>query len=439
MTILARWHACLKTSADWIREFSADYWKFFAAAFFMDLGFGLFFFLFPLYLTDLHFDERFIGHAIACLTLGNVAGTIPAMFIARRIGLRPLLVITFAAVPALCVLRVLIVWPPAQLVLAFCTGVALCGWPICFSPTIAALTDAGNRARGFSIAFATGIGLGTVSGIAGGYVPEILNRGTMHLPIIDGIRVVLLLACAITALGLLPLQTLPLRQLRTSNDRRIPLFHPFLKRFLPGFLLWNIVTSSFPVFGAVFLQKSLGIPLGNLGSIFSASQLTQFTAVALSPLVFKKLGMAKGIAAAQMGTAMMLVFMSRTQLLPLVVCFYLLYFGTQFMCGPGIYTLLMERIPEEERSSASAIQNLTGALCQAGTAALTGVGIVNLGYHKILVANAGVALLAAGHFFLLGRKMNVPAVQTVDGGSATASAGHAREVFSEPYARRVIE
>jgi hypothetical protein len=109
------------------------------------------------------------------------------------------------------------------------------------------------------------------------------------------------------------------------------------------------------------------------------------------------------------------------------------------MCGPGIYTLLMERIPEEERSSASAIQNLSGALCQAGTAALTGVGIVNLGYNKILVANSAIALLAAVHFFLLGRKMNFPAAQTVHDGGTVASAGHALEVCSEPYARRAIE
>src|ERR1700729_3467374 len=74
-------------------RFTRGYWTFYFVAFCMDLGFGLFIFLFNLYLTDLHFDERVIGRILACFTLGNVAGTIPAMILVRRIGLRPLLII----------------------------------------------------------------------------------------------------------------------------------------------------------------------------------------------------------------------------------------------------------------------------------------------------------------------------------------------------------
>jgi MFS family permease len=413
-----------------VKGFNADYWRFFTAALCMDLGFGLFFFLFNLYLTDLHFNERAIGQIIACLTLGNVAGTFPATFVARRFGLRPLLMMTFATVPVFCVLRVLILWPTAQLALAFATGVALCGWPICFSPTIAALTNEKNRASGFSIAFAAGIGLGIVAGIAGGNIPALLNHRPLQLPLIDGIRVALLLSCGIAVLGTLPLRTLSLRHTRTPSNRRIRLFHPFLLRFLPGFVLWNVVTSSFPTFGAVFLQKSFGMPLTNLGSVFSASQLAQFTAVVISPSLFKRLGIAKGISAAQIGTALLLVLMVGTQSATLVIFFYLLYFATQFMCGPGIYTLLMNRIPEEERSSASAVQNLSGALCQAATAALTGIGIVSFGYHKVLIANAGVALMAALLFFLLGRKIDAPETQTCDS---------SLELCNEPYARQVAK
>ena len=98
----------------------------------MDFGFGLFFFLFNIYLTDLHFDERFLGRVMACFTVGNMAGTFPGMMIARRFGLKPLLITTFLLAPILCALRVLIIWPQAQIPLAFAAGMALSGWPICF-------------------------------------------------------------------------------------------------------------------------------------------------------------------------------------------------------------------------------------------------------------------------------------------------------------------
>lgn len=383
-------------------RFSADFRAFFFAAFCMDLGFGLFVFLFNLYLTDLHFDERVIGHVLACFTLGNVAGTIPAMVAARRYGLRPLLLIAFGLVPGLASLRLFFLWEPAQMVLAFLTGAALCGWPICFSPVIAQLTDEDNRAAGFSIAFATGIGLGTVAGIAGGYLPQLLHASPLHIGITSGIRVVLLMSCVIVALGLYPMSGLSLEQSVPSPGVRPRIFHPYLYRFLPAFLLWSVVTGSFPLFGAVYLQKVLGLPLGRLGSVFAASQLMQFVAVLAAPLLFRRTGTGVGISLAQLATAALLVALAGTRFMPAAICIYVLYFAAQFLCGPGIYQLLMEQIPEAERTSASAMQNLSGALCQAGTAAITGTSIVVYGYRTLLIGNAALAVVASLLFAWLG-------------------------------------
>ncbi len=386
-------------------RFSRSYWTFFCAAFCMDLGFSLFIFLFNLYLTDLHFDERMIGRIMACFTLGNVAGTIPGMLAARRFGLRPLLLFTFCLAPILSVLRIFFLDQHAQLTLAFLTGTTLCGWPICFSPVIAQVTREDNRASGFSLAFAAGIGLGSLSGIAGGYIPELLHLSALHLSLIHGIRLVLLAACVTVAVGIAPLLRLSLDHHAASRNKRTRIVHPFLLRFLPAFVLWNVVTGSFPMFGAIYLQKSLGIPLGRIGAVFAGSQLAQFTAVLCAPLLLKRVGAANGIAMAQLGTGVFLVLIAATRFVPAAVCFYLLYFAAQFMCGPGIYQMLMERVPEEERSTASALQNLSGALCQAGTAAITGACIVAYSYRSVLIGDACVAALAALLFVLLGVRM----------------------------------
>jgi hypothetical protein len=61
----------------------------------------------------------------------------------------------------------------------------------------------------------------------------------------------------------------------------------------------------------------------------------------------------------------------------------------------------MEHIPEEERSTASAIQNMSGALCQAAAAAITGGCIVRFGYPAVLFGNGGIALVAASLFVVL--------------------------------------
>jgi hypothetical protein len=61
----------------------------------------------------------------------------------------------------------------------------------------------------------------------------------------------------------------------------------------------------------------------------------------------------------------------------------------------------MDNIPEEERSTASAIQNFSGAICQAATAAITGSCIVRFGYGSVLLGNAGTAVLASLLFVTL--------------------------------------
>jgi len=83
-----------------------------------------------------------------------------------------------------------------------------------------------------------------------------------------------------------------------------------------------------------------------------------------------------------------------------VAC-YLSYSGLQFMSGPGIYSLLMNRIPDSERSTASAVQNIVGALSQAAAAVITGSMLVRYGYPKVLAGNGGVALAAALLLYLL--------------------------------------
>jgi MFS family permease len=383
------------------KQFSPMFWTFFAAAFFYDFGVGLYFFLFNLFLANLHFNEKAIGLITGALTLGNVAGTIPVSLMARRFGLQRLLLFCFVGGALLCIIRTLIVNMPAQIALAFFTGAALSCWPVCFAPVVARLTSEDNRVSAFSIVFATGIGSGTLAGIVGGYLPEVLKATGATRPLVDDMRIVLLFACGIVLLGVWPVLRLRLGPPEVTENRRFRLIHPFLFRFLPPFALWSLVTGSFIPFAAIYLQQHLGIPLGRVGLIFSASQLTQFSAVLLAPLLYRRFGTITGIMCTQVATGAAVFALGRTHDSSVSVACYLSYSGLQFMSGPGIYSLLMNRIPDSERSTASAVQNIVGALSQAAAAVITGSMLVRYGYPKVLAGNGGVALAAALLLYLL--------------------------------------
>jgi MFS family permease len=383
------------------QRFSKAFWVFFAVAFFFDFGMGLYFFLFNLFLANLHFNEKVIGFIAGALTMGNVVGTVPVSLLTRRYGLRPLLLFCFTAAPILCVFRTLLFSMPAQIGLAFLTGVALSCWPVCFSPVVAKLTTQDNRVSAFSVVFATGIGTGTLAGLVGGYLPDLLKAtgGTNHL--VDDMRIVLIIACGIVVVGIWPILKLDLGHVERTDKRHVRIFHPFLFRFLPPFALWCLVTGSFTPFAAIYLQQHLKLPLGRVGLIFSASQLAQFAAVLVAPLIYRRFGTIAGIMCTQIATGIAVFALGRTPAVPVAVACYLGYSGLQFMSGPGIYSLLMNRLPDAERSTASAVQNVVGALCQAGAAVITGSIIVRFGYSTVFSGNAFVAVAAALLLFAL--------------------------------------
>jgi MFS family permease len=382
-------------------RFSAAFWVFFMAAFFFDFGFGLFFFLFNLFLANLHYKEDVLGLVTGALTIGSVAGTIPVGMLVRRFGLQRLLLLGFIASPLICILRTLILWMPAQIGLAFLAGITLSTWPVCFSPVVARLTTQVNRASAFSIVFATGIGSGTLAGLVGGYLPALLKNtdGTNHLA--NSIQLVLLLSCGIAMLGILPILRLKLGPNERTEKRRFRLFHPFLFRFLPPFALWSIVTGAFTPFAAVYLQHRLRLSITNVGIIFSISQLVQFASVLLAPFLFKRVGTVIGIMCTQLAAGVALFALSRSHTVSASIIFYLAFTGIQFMSGPGLYSLLMNRLPDDERGLASAVQNVVSALSHAGVAVVAGVMLVKFGYPNVLASTAGIAVTAALLLFVL--------------------------------------
>jgi MFS family permease len=389
---------------------SRQFWIFFVAAFFFDFGIGLYFFLFNLFLLNLRFDERMMGLVTGALTLGNVVGTIPVGFLARRFGLQKLLLFCFIAFPLISIFRTMAASMPAQIGLAFIAGMALSCWPVCFAPAVASLTTESNRVFAFSIVFATGIGTGTLAGLAGGSLPHMLLRAHgVHHPA-DGIRLVLIGASLLTCLGIWPVARLKLIVPQKVERSRRPRVHPFLLRFLPPFAIWSIVTGSFIPFAPVFFQKQLGISLQHVGLIFSASQFAQFCAVLMAPLLFRGVGTQGRIIAAQIVAGVAAIALGISHSASYAVVWYLLYTAVQFTAGPGFYGMLMSRTPEEGRSTASAIQNIVGALAGAGSAVLTGALVVRYGYTLVFNLNA----ILAGLVVLLvcvcfGRSSNVAA------------------------------
>jgi MFS family permease len=398
----------------WLREqkLSRNYWVFFTAAFFFDAGFSVYFFLFNLYLLDYRFNERTMGLIGGALTMGSLVGTLPAGVLARRFGVRPLLAVCFVAAPLANALRAIWMWVPAQIGLAFLAGLAMCNWGVCFLPAVARLTTEKNRPSAFSLIFSVSIGTSILGGIVCGYLPHWLGMAGISMQAAEVKRLILLVSCGIAVIGLVPVLRLRIPP-QTASETAAELqptrrysfrgwkVHPFLLHFLPLMALWSAVLAAFTPFANVYLSRDLHIPLSRIGLVFSATQVVQLFMGLLTPLTFRTLGLVRGVVATQILAAVALACLAGARAGGLAIALYLSFSAAQWMSSPGLYNLLMNEMPDQERSTAAAMTMFCNAL--AGSAATAGAGILftRFGYPPVLLGIALLALVVAVLFRLV--------------------------------------
>jgi MFS family permease len=408
-----------RNPAVWLRgqKLSRDYWVFFTAAFFLDFGFALYHFLFNLYLLDFHFNERAIGLIGSATMIGSVAGTLPVGVLARKYGVRPLLLVCFVVAPALGALRIVLMAERPQIGLAFLFGLTMSLWGVCFLPAIARTTTDVNRQSGFSLIASAAIGTAMLGGIICGYVPQGLRSAGFAMQPADVKRLILLASCVIAALGFFAVLRMrrPLPQTEVSAAiaakvrpawwRRKP--DPFLMRFIPAMALWTLVVTSFNPFANIYLLKVLHIPFARIGFIFSTAQVVQLITGLLTPLLFRVMGMINGITATQIAAAFSIACMAGIRNPQLAVVLYLGFSAMQWMTAPGMYNLLMSRVQDSERTTAASMTMFCNALVGAAATAGTGILFTRFGYPPVLVGIAVVAVVATVALrSLIGRSSN---------------------------------
>jgi MFS family permease len=415
--------------ASWIKEqnLGRGYWVFFFAAFFYDAGFSVYFFLFNLYLLDRGFNDRSIGLIGGALTLGSLVGTLPAGALASRIGLRPLMAILFVAAPLVNSARVLWIWEPAQIGLAFLTGVVMSAWGVSFLPAIARLTKESNRSSAFSLIFSASVGTSMLGGVICGYLRRWLGLMGIAMQAALVKELILLVACALVLVGLFPVfrlrippevhhePAIDLSRQRGWSLRKWAL-SPFLLRYLPLMALWSAVLAAFTPFANIYLSRDLHVPMEHVGLVFSFAQGIQLCAGLLSPIVTRLLGLVKGIALTQAVAAVLLGCMGGARSGTFAITLYLIYSAAQWMSSPSLYNLLMNETPDRERSNAAAMTLFCNAL--VGSIATAGAGILftRFGYPPVLLglAAAGVSIALLFLFFIAPLLRTAPSNPTVN-------------------------
>jgi predicted MFS family arabinose efflux permease len=245
-----------------------------------------------------------------------------------------------------------------------------------------------------------------LGGIVCGYLGPWLGMAGIAMQAAETKRLILLISCGVALLGIFPVLQLQIPSPRRENttDEAVSenvhwlrewKMNPFLRRFLPLMALWSAVLAAFNPFANVYLAHDLQISMTQIGLIFSVVQVVQFCMGLVAPVVFRLLGLVKGIAVTQLVAAMLLLSMAGARSGKLAIALYLIFSAAQWMSSPGLYNLLMDKTPDEDRSAAAAMTLFCNALIGSAATAGAGVLFTRFGYPHVLMGISAMAFLAA--------------------------------------------
>lgn len=385
----------------WLNEnqLSRGFWIYFLATLFYDAGFCIYFFLFNLYLLDLHFNERFIGLLSGVSTVGTMLVMFPAGMLVRRFGVRPVMIGCYLAAPLVHVARVLWVWPQAQVGLALLGGMALSSGGVCYLPTVARLTTEKNRTTAYTLILAASLASSAVGGLLCGTIPHWISLTGVRMQQVAIKQMILLASCFVAALAVIPAAVLrvPMPQEHAKVDevtqrvRRLLQLTPALLLSLLPVTLWAVVLAAFFPFGNVYLAKVLHLSLTRISVIFSIAQMVQLAMLALTPVILRRLGLPNGLLVIQAATGATLAVLSCTHGESPAVALFLLFNALQWMANPGLYDLVMTSTPDAQREAVAATLLFCNALVSALTTPVAGALYTRFGYRGPMI---GVAMLA---------------------------------------------
>jgi MFS family permease len=376
---------------------SPPFWNFLATGALFDFGISIFVLLYNIYLLDLGYREDFLGTVVGAMTAGNIAGTLPAGLLARRIGIRRCLVACVAAAAIVSGTRTLAVAGGLVIALAFLNGVILAVWAVSYVPAVAQSAGPRNQPLAYSLSTVEGVGMGIVAGLAGGWMPKFLVGAGLAATRIAATRAVMLVACGAALLAVLPASRLRLAALSPRERTTYPR-GPFIGRFLIAMGVWSLATGSFSPFFNAYFSHHLRLPLERVGLIYAFGQVVQVLMVLAAPLVLRRIGLIGGITAMQFATGIALMLLASSSVPAAAAIFYIGYIGFRWMSEPGLFTLLMKEVAPEQQSGASALNFLVTFTTNAIAAAAAGFALVRFGYPAVL-AIAGVGAVSAALLF----------------------------------------
>jgi len=340
-----------------------------------------------------------IGNTAFAFNVGCIAGTIPAVILMRRLGLKRTFIVSLVGYNVASAFRLWDITPMEVYGFAFLAGFFLAILSVGIPVTISRLTTAENRQLGFTCFFITTIVSGFFGDAIGGELPGILDRlehGQGHDEHLLGS---LFIACGLGLAAVLP--ALVIRLARDAQPPTLRLPHgPAIRRLIGAFAFWSLAIGLFAPFFGVYFSSHLGASVRTIGLDLASGQIVGALFTAFAPMWVAAWGPVRSIRFFMFAAGASAFFMTLTEASLASGVGYAIYMGYLAMVQPPLNTLLMNSVKPEEQAGASMVNSLCGFSAIALGGFVGGRLIDALGYPEML-ALAGAGCMAAAVMFVI--------------------------------------
>ncbi len=400
-------------------------------------AFGVWGVLLNLYLLRLGYGPDFVGLVNGAGLVTGAAACLPAAALGRRRGCRPASVAGMVLGTLAALLLPLAQWVPADLrsawLIALYALYCLGGWGLYrvnSVPLLMQVASEEERNLAFSLmkAFISGgIFLGA---IVAGFLPALL-ASALGTTLAEPTPFALSLLLGPLGFGVGAAMLLATERVRT------PVVSAAATATAPG--RWSaagvmgamaaVIALMYAGYGCintfynVYLDEALRVSTAAIGTTMAIGGLIGVPAAMAAPLALSRLGNRKTYAGSYLGVMVCGLALGLTGNFAVAAVAYLAVRALQSLAEPGIIVLQMTVVPEDQRTTMSAVATMAEVL---GTAALAFGGgqiIVGAGYRALFLTGAALVLAGVAWFtYYFGRRQSDVPFATLRGSQPSQAA-----------------
>ncbi len=390
------------------RAFQPAARAFLAATFMTWLAHGIASVLFNLYLVAAGYREAFVGRAVSLNALGMALTALPAGMLAERWGRRRCLIAGAVLEGAGMVARALAPEPGLVLAACFVVGVGQSVAAISAIPYIAEHSTPRERTHLFSTFFSVELMAGVFGSALGGWLPRLAQGVPALAGVIAGERATLVFGAALAAMAAVPLllirryQEMPMAHAardvpRGSHARLVPVAVNALMLGLGAGLV-------IPFMNLYFARRFACSP-AQIGTFFSAAQVTTAIAALLGPLVARRYGRLRTATVSELLSLPFLLTLGLERHLGVAVGAFLVRATLMQASTPLLNAFLMESLPPALRARSTSLANTVWNAGWAVSALVAGVLIQRFGYAMPFFITGALYATAAMVLYLSFRSL----------------------------------